>query len=263
MKIVRLLRLGSGNLARLMGRLKAPQWVSLSLIAITLSCAGVLLWLIYQTALDKDTVLWGKAFLLILGLLAAIATVVVSWEPDETPALKRLTSPFGAGIVLLAVFSAFGAMTDALSLFEPRAATTDDTDRISREVGAVGDSVDELAAILQRRFPADPPILTGIVGRWGEQDTCALVWDIRIMQRGTDAALVADMVERPAGVEPFRLLAQIVQADGNTLTVIGEEPASARGLSAVFTLNAATGRLAWDDKANAGGLEEYVRCAEQ
>lgn len=260
MNLLRLMKLGTGRFKTFMTRLKAPQWVSLTLIGVTLLCAAVLLWLIYETSLDKETELWGKAFLLILGLLAAIATIAVSWEPDNTPPLKRLTSPFGAGIVLLAVFSAFGAMTDALSLFEPRAATTKDTDRISAEVAKVGDSVDELSTMLRRRFPQDPPILSGIVGRWGEQDTCALVWDIKIVQQGEDAALLADLVVRPKGVEPFRLLAQIVQAKGSSLSVIGEEPASARGRAAVFNLNDATGRLQWDDKSNAGGLEEYVRC---
>lgn len=260
MQLLRLMKLGTGRFKALMGRLKAPQWVSLTLICVTLLCAAVLLWLIYQTALDKEAELWGKAFLFALGLLAAIATIAVSWEPDETPPLKRLTSPFGAGIVLLAVFAAFGAMTDALSLFEPRAATSQDTDRISREVIKVGNSVDKLSTMLRRRFPEDPPILRGIVGRWGEQDTCALVWDIKIVQRGEDAALVADLVVRPKGVEPFRLLAQVAQATGNSLSVIGEEPANARGMAAVFTLNEATGRLQWDDKANEGGIEEYVRC---
>lgn len=253
MKLSRLFRLFRLRLARLAARLKAPQWVSISLIALTLVCASVLLWLVYRTALDKEAELWGKAFLFLLGLLAAIATVAVSWEPDATPPLKRLVSPWGAGVVLLAVFGAFGAMTDALSLFEPRAATTHDTDKILDEVA-------ELNRLLSQLFPDNPPILTAIVDRWGEQDTCALVWDISIIQRGGKAALEADMVKRPEGEPPYRLLAEIMKAEGNTLSIIGEEPVTARGRAAVFTLNPATGLLTWDDKASAGGVEEYQRC---
>lgn len=261
MQLLRLMKMTSGRVSALLGRLNAPQWVSVTLICFTLFCASILLWLIYQTALDKEAELWGKAFLFGLGLLAAIATIAVSWEPDEKPPLKRLTSPFGAGILLLAVFAAFGAMTDALSLFEPRAATTQDTDRISSEVAKVSDGVEKVSELLRRRFPEEPPILSRIVGHWGEQDGCALIWNIKIVKRGQDAALIAELVKRPEGVEPFRLLAQIVQARDNSLSAIGEEPSSARGMAAIFTLNEATGRLQWDDKANAGGIEEYVRCS--
>lgn len=248
MKLLRLLRSGGARFSALAARIKAPQWVSVTLIAITLLCGAVFLWLLFDTALDKDTQLWGKAFVFLIGLLTAAATVAVSWEPDETPPLQRLATPWGAGLVLVAVSTAFGTMTDALSLVEPRAATTKDTDEIKR--------------ILLDRFPEDPPILTGIAGRWGEQDTCALVWDIAIIKRGDDAALVAEIVKRPDGVEPFRLLAQISGAKGQTLDIVGEEPAAARGRAAEFTLNPATQRLVWDDKSSAGGVEEYVRCPE-
>jgi len=262
LKLLRLLQAGKPRLAALAARLKAPQWVSLGLIAATAICAGIFLWLVYDTSLDKGTQLWGKGFLFLIGLLAALATVAVSWEADETPPLKRLATPWGAGIVMVAVFTAFGAMTDALSLFEPRAATTDDTGAIKQETEVIRKDVTEIARILRNRFPEDPPILTEILGRWGEQDTCAVVWEIAIVQRGDQAALEAEIVKRPQGVEPFSLLAEISDAEGYTLDIIGEEPASARGSAAVFTLNPATQRLVWDDKASAGGVEEYVRCPE-
>jgi hypothetical protein len=253
MKLLRLLNSGGARLSAFAASIKAPQWVSVTLIAITLLCAAVFLWLLFQTALDKDTELWGKAFVCLIGLLTAAASVAVSWEPDATPLLQRLATLRGAGLVLMAVFATFGPMTEALSLFEPRAATTDDTDAIKSDTDAI-------KIILRARFPEDPPILTGIVGRWGEQDTCALVWDIAIIKQGEDAALVAEIVKRPDGVEPFRLLAEITEAKGETLDIVGEEPVRARGRGAAFTLNSATQRLVWDDKSSAGGVEEYVRC---
>jgi hypothetical protein len=262
------------NLARRVGRLRrriaaffarlhAPQWVSLALIAVTLICAAVLGWLVYETSLDKDTQLWGKAFLFLIGLLTALATVAVSWEPTRCSAIRRMMSPFGAGLVLMAVFGAFGTMTSALSLFEPRAATQEDTDAIGRVVAGTDRTVRELALLLKQRFPDDPPILEQIAGRWGEQEpACALVWDISVRKVGDHAALIAEIVERPPAVEPFRLVAEITGARGDTLYTTGEEPEQARGKAAVFTYNGATRRLVWDDKQSQGGVEEYRPCPQ-
>ena len=137
------------RLGRGLAALNAPQWVSLTLIVLTLLCAVVLGWLVYETSLDKDTQIWGKAFLFLIGTLAAVATLVVSWQPGSCSARERLVSPFGAGLVLMAVFGAFGTMTDALSLFEPRAATQADTIKIERKV-------DDLAALLRQRGRGHP-----------------------------------------------------------------------------------------------------------
>jgi hypothetical protein len=257
-RAVGLLRIRLSALAR---SVHAPRWVSLCLIAVTLACAAGLIWLVYDAALDKNAGLLGKALLFGIGLLAAVATVAVSWEPEETPPLQRLTSPWGAGLVLMAVLTAFGAMTDALSWFEPRNATTDDTGRIEAQG-------DEILSILRRRFPDEPPILSEISGRWGEPD-CALVWDISIIERGGSAALVAALVTVPDNMPDrdaaigYRLLAEIIAAEDNRMTVSGVEPASAEGSTAVFTLNAATGRLLWDDRRSASGVEEYQRCPAQ
>ena len=241
--------------------IRAPRWVSLALIGLALLCALALAWLLLDATLDKESSLAAKALLFVIGLLAAVATLAVSWEPTETPPLKRLTSPWGGGLVMMAVFTAFSTMTDALSWFEPRSATTRETDRIEAAVASGNAQSAEILAILRRRFPDDPPILAGIAGRWGEQEpACGLVWDIAIIRSGDRAALVAELVERPGGIAPFRLLADIVSAEGNHLTVIGEEPAEARGAAAEFVLNPATGRLVWDDKSSAGGVEEYQRC---
>lgn len=236
------------------GRLRAPNWVSLGLIVVTLGCAVVLVWLIYMTALDKETQAWGKAFLFILGALAAVATAVVSWQPGKCSPLKRLISPFGAGLVLTAVFGAFGTMTNALSLFAPRAATSADTDRIEVKV-------DRLTAMLKQRFPHDPPVLKGIAGRWGELDpACGVIWQFSIREDGDHAALVAEAVKRPPGAPPYRLTGEIVSARGDTLQIVAEEPAEARGNAATFVVNSATGRLAWDDRARNAGVEEYRPC---
>lgn len=237
------------------GRLHAPQWVSIVLIMMTAACALVLAWLLYDTSLAKETALWGKAFLFGIGLLTAFATVAVSWQPGECTTLERIISPFGAGLILIAVFGAFGTMTSALSLFEPRAATTQDIEPIK-------ESLSRIEQVLDARFPDRPPIFGKIEGLWGEQEPeCGLVWSIRLIEQGGQAAIVAELVKRPPGVEPYRLLAEIVKAEGWTMEITGVEPASAKGRAATFRLDPAIGRLAWDDKSAANGVEVYKPCS--
>ncbi|AUX70192.1 hypothetical protein CHX26_12455 [Porphyrobacter sp. HT-58-2] len=254
MQITIKMKLLARRIQGLAAAMHAPQWVGITLNIMTAACAVVLAWLIYDTSLAKETALWGKAFLFGIGLLTAFATLAVSWQPGECSTLQRIFSPFGAGLILIAVFGAFGTMTSALSLFEPRAVTTQD-------IAPMEEGVSRIEQILARRFPARPPIFGKIEGRWGEQDPeCGLVWEIALIEQGGDAALVAEMVKRPPGVEPFRLLAQIVKAEGWSMEVVGVEPASAKGRAASFRLDPAIERLAWDDKTAANGMEVYKRC---
>lgn len=258
----------AARLSRELGALNAPRSLSLALIAVTLACAVVLGWLVYETSLDKEVQGWGKAFLFAIGALTAVATVAVSWQPGNCSPLQRIVSPFGAGLALMAVFGAFGTMTSALSLFEPRAATTVDTDAIKADTNATlrttrasDRKLDDLTALLRARFPDEPPILRSIVGRWGElQPACAVVWDVSIRRAGAHAALVAEAVLRPDGAPPYRMVGEIVAAEGNVLQVVAEEPDASRGSAATFALNPATDRLAWDDRSRVAGVEEYRRC---
>ncbi len=223
-------------------------------------CVIVFCWLVTDAVLEQRKPLVGVLYLPLIGLLSLGAALVVGWKPGSQSWRTHLVSPQGAATVTLAFIQLVAAVTSVLGLFEPRAPTTDDTDAIKRDTVVTRAEVSNLARTLNARFPADPPIFHEIVGRWGEQDTCALVWNITIVQHGNSAALEAQLIVRPTGVEPFRLLADITDAEAYRLEVTGEEPASARGRAAVFTLNPATKRLVWDDKSSAGGVEEYVRC---
>ena len=234
---------------------KTKKAMSGALIAVAFIFAAIFLWLVYQTALSKEVEFWGKAFILGGFVLSVVAAILTTYDSKDGSIWANLFTPKGAMILLAAIFVGSGTMADMVGMFEPRNATTRDTDAISAQV-------DEVAQILERRFPESPPILEEIEGRWGEQDTCALVWDISIVKEGTDAALVADLVVRPPGVDNFRLLASISKAEDYELEVIGEEPQQARGRAASFALNPATQRLEWDDKSSAGGVEEYVRCPQ-
>lgn len=110
--------------------------------------------------------------------------------------------------------------------------------------------------------PAAKPaaILSLIEGRWGEDPACELVWDIAIIENAGKRAIEAEMVVRPNGTEPWTLLAEITAVDDLSMTVSGLEPASARGSTAIFTLNPATQRLGWEDRSKAGDVEVYRRC---
>lgn len=233
-------------------RTRLRKMVSLALIVATIGFAAIFMWLIYRTAISKEVSVWVKFFIL-GGFGLSVIAAIFTFDTGEGAFLKNLLKPKGAMIVVAAIFVGAGTMTNMLGMFEPRAPTTRDTDAISQQV-------DEVAQLLERRFPENPPILDAINGRWGEQDTCALVWDIEIVQKGEQVALAADLVVRPVGVDNFRLLAAVSNAKDYRLDVIGEEPSQARGRAASFELNPATGRLMWDDKSSAGGVEEYVRC---
>jgi hypothetical protein len=242
-----------------LGKLNAPQWASIALVVAALACAVVLFALVFRTALGKDERSWAKALVFVIGALAAVATVAVSWKPGKRSHFDHLLSPFGAGILLTAVFGAFGTMTSALSLFQPQNATKADNARIEHRVVKSGEVTDEVLAILKRQFPDDPPILASIKGKWGElEPACAVVWDISIRRVGDKAALIAEAIKRPLGAKPFRFVGDIISAEGDTLDVVGIEPN--RGSAARFTLNGATRRLTWDDRVRDAGIAEYQPC---
>lgn len=239
----------------------SPTRLSLVINSLSLMCSLVFASLIFRAALAKEIEFFGAAFLIGIFLLSAGAALAIGYKAETDPPLPGYFLTFKGAVALLAsVFVGFGTMASTLTFFEPRTSTTRDTDRISNQVADVGAKVNALDKRIQQRFPDDPPILAGIAGRWGEPDGCALVWNIAVVRRGEAVALEADMVVRPKGQPSFRLLADIVKAEGDRLEVVGVEPASARGRAATFVLNPAIGTLMWDDRSSEGGVEEYVRC---
>lgn len=261
MKLKMLLKTVAASIDSHVQAMGSPTRLSLIINGLSLMCGLVFAYLILEAALDKEIEVLGAAFLIVIFLLSAGVALAIGYKPEAHPPLPRyLLTSKGAVALLASVFVGFGTMASTLTFFEPRTSTTRDTDRIRNQVADVGAKVNALDKRIQQRFPDDPPILSGIVGRWGEPDECALVWSIAVVRRGEAVALEADMVVRPEGQPPFRLLADIVNAEGDRLEVVGVEPASARGRAATFVLNPAIGTLMWDDRSSEGGVEEYVRC---
>jgi hypothetical protein len=233
----------------------------IALLGIVFIIYPLIFVLVLQATLEKEAPILAFIVCLTLGFVALISAIGASWDPGTQSIKEYILSFRGTCIIAVAMVASIAAITGIITLFDPRPATQKDVKQATQAVADVDNKVDELSRILRARFPEKPPILTEIAGRWGEPGTCALVWDIAIIQRGEDAALVAEIIKRPEGVEPFRLLAEIIEAQGYALDTVGEEPARARGRAAVFTLNPATQRLVWDDKSSQGGVEEYVRCS--
>jgi len=227
-------------------------------LAVAVVCIFSLFILVGTTALDKNTGDWAKAFLFLLGVVAVVSTLLAT---DEMPwRARRLTSwlqPRPVSALFLAVFLAFGVMTDALSLFEPRPA-------IESRAGSIESGVNQIKGDMRRlltKNAADSPAASRVAqrlpGLWGEPG-CAVAYRFRI----EDQALIVDAERRPAGAPPYRLIATITGMRGDVLEARGEEPAAARGLAATFTYvtNGATERLGWDDQVSPVPLE-LDRCA--
>jgi hypothetical protein len=241
--------------------MRSWKWTGLLLGVTSLVCWLIFAALTYDAVRDQTKPMSALIALPIFGIITPIAALVIGWKPKNRSFWRHLRSLEGGAAIALALGQSVSAYTSVVGLFEPRAATTADTDRIGAQVAKVDKKLDGVAAMLRNRFPEDPPVLKSIVGRWGEpRPRCGLVYAFTIISEGEDAALVAEIVKRPKGVEPFRLLAVITRAEGNRLWATGLEPDRAFGKAAEFRVNPTTGRLVWDDKSSAAAVEEYVRC---
>lgn len=232
-------------------RMHAPKWISVTLITVTLVCALVLAWLVYQTSIAKEAELWGKAFLFIIGALAAAATALVSWQPGEQSVSERIVSPFGAGITLVAVFGAFGAMTDALSLFEPRAATTEDIQPI------IANTDETLEIVRELRGGIDKSALSRIGGRWGETRDCNIAYDVMV----EESVVTFTRVAGPQ-IPDFKMVGSVKGQDEVRVTLSVELPTNAYGqsLDIVHSGNGPAERLSWIE-AGRDVSQDYFRCS--
>jgi hypothetical protein len=213
-------------------------WIALGVAA---ACALSLAYLLRSTALDKNTADWAKAFLFALGVVALLATLVASdGMPWRARTLTAWLQPRPLSALFVALFVAFGVMTDALSLFEPRPV-------VESAPGVIEENTN---AILKRLPPPGPVaassrIMQRIGGHWGRRD-CAVMY--RFAVQGD--ALIIDWVRRPLGEPPYQVVATILVKERDRMEVRGEEPEGARGRAATFTYttNGRIERLTWDDQ---------------
>ncbi|HTU11689.1 MAG TPA: hypothetical protein VMG08_12425 [Allosphingosinicella sp.] len=238
---------------------KAARW---ALLGLALLAGGALLMLVNNTALDKDATLWARWLLLVVTLGAIVAALATSdYKLRKGGFVRSVIEPRNVALLFLAILGGFGAATDAVSLFLPRAATEPVAGAMFENVTATREDVKVTRRVVEELAgrAGDHRILRKLPGRWGEiEPACGLVWNIEI--RGE--ALIAEIVTRPPGVAPYTLTARITRARGDEMDIVGREPAAARGSAAHFRyqFDGVTERLTWDDERRAANLNEYRRC---
>jgi hypothetical protein len=237
-----LARFEGGGMATLRAK-RRTGWIALGVAA---ACAVSLVYLLGSTALDKDASDWAKTLLFALGALAAVATLMSSdGMPWRARTFTAWLQPRPVALLFIAIFVAFGVMTDALSLFEPRPA-------IETRPGAIEERVNEIRAMVAPRTGSEARIREKLPGLWGEPG-CRVAYRFALQRD----ALTVEWERRPVGEGPYRLVATIVRAEGDIMDVRGEEPEPARGRAATFTYvtNGSTERLNWDDQSSPVPLE--------
>lgn len=211
-----------------------------------------------------------RIFLIGLAMLFLVSALAVSEiiPPRGAWTWAHLRRSKVLSQIAFQMLSAAGFIVGISNVFNPPAdqktasAILADTRAISATTTNTSEKLTELDRWLRTKFPDDPAILNQIAGRWGDlEPACEVIWNISVIRRGQDAALVAETVKTPAGVQAWRFVGSITRADGDTIHVEGVEPDAALGSAAHFTFNAATQRLTWDDRARgSGGVEVYKRC---
>jgi hypothetical protein len=231
----------------------SPKWsrrTGWMVLVIAALCALMLAGLVGTAALDKETGAWAKAFLFVIGATALLAALMLSegaaWDARHWTAWLQ---PRPLAALFLAIFIAFGVMTDALSLFEPRPAVESEPGVIEEGVNRIREDLRQAKA---QRDPPHPRIAQRISGLWGEPG-CSVAY--RFLLR--NEALIVDAERRPPGAPPYRLVASITSSEGDVLQAVGEQPYAARGKAATFTYftNGAIERLTWDDQVSPVPLE--------
>jgi hypothetical protein len=220
-------------------------------LGVAAACALTLFILVLTSALDTGKGILAAAFLMIVGALATISTLVAEdGAPVGAPRHSAWLKPRPIGFLFVAIFIGFGTMTNALALFEPRPA-------VESEPHAIENNVNTILTRVTPRPEPPPRILSRIVGVWGEPG-CAVTYRFRI----AGGALIIDSIRQPPHTDSYHLVATIAPVSADVINVVGEEPSTARGSAATFTYftNGVTQRLRWDDRVRPVPLD-LDRCA--
>ncbi len=231
----------------------AAGWTAVGVVA---ACAITLFYLVGSTALDKEAALWAKALLFVVGVGAIAATMVASdGIPWRSKSVQSWIAPKPVALIFAAVFTAFGVMTDALALFEPRPAVESAPGEIERNVKSIREDLGKLTPV----SGADSRILKSLPGLWGEPGCTEVTYRFAVK----DQALIVESVKLPPDATPYRLVATIVSAKADEMEVRGESPKAAQGVGArfLYSTNGVTERLVWQDHVPDSAPVELDRCA--
>ncbi|QLC25919.1 hypothetical protein HFP57_13390 [Parasphingopyxis algicola] len=239
------------------------EWLVIGFYISILWIGVVLAALIADAYFDKDTPPRLVAFAVIVSLLILVFYVLPAASDIRKPNKWRTLISFNAvRRLVFALMGLLASLTLVYGLIAPRSAVESETgilEETTRQTEEIARDTNERMRQIVPDEGQEPSIISEISGLWGEIDPpCELTWRIEL----AGEALVAEMIRRPEGVAPFRLIANITSTDRDTMRVVGEEPMSARGRAATFNYatNGVTERLFWYDESRDSERLELRRC---
>jgi hypothetical protein len=246
-------------------------------LLIALGIFVLLLFLPINFIVDKE-VSWWIRFLLVLASIGLIVATVATGDaiPDEPRELNGWLAPKRVAWLLLGVQVAFGFVTDALGLIEPRGAVERETGLIERAalnaqlividirkqltiIKRDSQATRKQTEIIAEALGLDDPQLAQrkIVGIWGEPG-CAVTHRITIEKsRPSDKGMLRlQSINPPIGFLQLNTVGRIESIQGKTIKTSTWLPIFSRGGAVEFTYEARSGieTLFWWDKTKPNGL---------
>jgi hypothetical protein len=213
-------------------------------LAVAGACALSLFLLVGSTAMETGKGPWIALALFAVGVIASLAALFATQgAPLGAKRWATWLQPRPIAFLFAAIFVGFGAMTDALALFEPRPA-------VESEPGAIEQAVNAIRAAVAPTPPAPPRIRLKIVGIWGEPG-CAVTYRFRIEGQ----ALIIESVRPPPATAPWRGVATILSARGDIMEVRMEQPERGGAVTFTYLTNGVTERLRWHDQSRSVPLD--------
>lgn len=215
-------------------------WAALALAAAcAVALAALLATIAIKSGLGALAVLLLLAFGAIASFIALFANQGAPWKEGRWSAWLQ---PRPIAFIFLAMFAGLGMMGNVQSLL---ASLWSRPGVRESEPGAIEKGVKQILTEVAPPPAAPARIRLKLPGVWGEPG-CAVTYRFRI----EDRALLVDAERRPEGERPYRLVATIINAEGDAMNVTGEAPEAARGKAATFgyATNGAIERLTWDDQ---------------
>lgn len=220
------------------------SWVALATLVVL---AVLLLYLLFSNLLI------GKAQWLRILLSAFIMGVAVwaAWmtRPNELADgsfFERGGFAKRVAFLSLALLGAAALVTGIVPSLDPIPASAEKSPG-ERQAVPEGGRRGERSKVIQ-------PVLTRIVGVWGESD-CAVSFRFRVKDR----ALLIESVRTPAGRAPYHAVATIIDASGDRIETRDEE---FRGAVFSYWTNGVVEQLTWDDGRDTPP-SKLRRCSEQ
>lgn len=234
-------------------RIRSRKW-GLAALGVAGACALIFLALIISTVIETRRGLLVGAFILAVGVLAAVAAIASSGEaPVPGRHWTAWLKPRPIGILFVAIFAGLATVTDLLSLVEPRPAVESapgalekGVHRIEKRLRTFGDPQTRPARVLAR-----------LPGDWGEPG-CAVTYRFRIREQ----AILVRSLRGPAGKPGWSTVYTMVAPPQGDKIEAREETPAAPAYTFTYETNGVTERLRWHDRRRPVPLD-LQRCPKE